>query len=358
MTTAVPRVDPGFARTVTPSERDLEGKETERCTVFRERAGFAFGDGVGFSAIPRAVVAMQMIASSGPNRNHNRHMIEAVATPKTQPSRRSSPLIIIIACNGNLHQRQDMSTGAVINHGVSGFPVLGIAGDFQEQRRGEPWQALVNDPIRSYLNAQSHIGQPLSNFNEPWNGGNLQEINWNGQPYRAPVFGEPVVAPPTPNIANVKICPIDYPTHIGQNYPQQLPSARIHEPSRIAQMDRQNTGWEGGPFNMYTEGDNKFFMAHSNVQTTPYSAFFQGSNTGTGVHPGADTANQQTAPNTTRPDFKGGQAPTIKLPNGQTIGMMQPQEPPALYELAPPPDPQVIPGEGTAPLRPTNPTWW
>lgn len=251
-----------------------------------------------------------------------------------------------------------MSTGAIINHGVSGFPVLGVPGDFQEQRRGEPWEAITNDPIRSYLNAQSHIGFPMSNFNEPWTGGNLQEINWNSQPYRTPVFGEPASAPPTPNITNITICPVSNPDKIGQTYPQQYPISRIHEELRVPLGDRQNSGWEGTPFNMYTEGDNKIFMARNSVASTPNSVFFQGAQTAAGVHPNNDTANQQTAPNTTRPDMKDGQAPYQKLPNGQTIGMMQPNEPPALYELAPPPDPQVLPGEGTGSLKPTNPAWW
>lgn len=244
------------------------------------------------------------------------------------------------------------------HHGVSGYPCLGQAGDFQEQRRGEPWQSIANDPIRSYMNAQSHIGYPMSNFNEPWSGGMLQEMNWNGQPYRTPVFGEPVTAPSTPNITNVTVAPIDYPSHIGASYDQELPSTRIHAEERIPVLDRQNTGWEGGPFNMYSEADNRYLMEHTNVQTTPYSKFFQGGSVGVGVHPGSDIAGQQTAGNTTRPDIRNGQLPTTKLPNGQTIGQLQPQEPPALFELAPPPDPPVLPGEGTGSLAPTAPKWW
>ena len=151
---------------------------------------------------------------------------------------------------------------------------------------------------------------------------------------------------------------IEYPSHIGQNYAQQLPTSRIHNADRLPVMERQNNGWEGGRFNMYHEGDNKVFMPRTNVVTDPNTVNFQGASTAAGVHPNNDTANQQTAGNTTRADFKGGQAPYQKLPEGLSIGMLQPNEPPALYELAPPPDPPVLPGEGTAPLLPTNPAWW
>lgn len=249
---------------------------------------------------------------------------------------------------------KDMSTGAVINHGVSGYACLGRPGDFQDQRRGEPWQQIANDPILSYLDAQSHIGMPMSNFNEPWTGGNLAMFNMSGQPYRTPIFGETIPEPSLPNMTSMTITPIEYPSHVGSTFPQQFPIARIHETSRIQIMDRQNVNFERGTGN----GDNKMILPHANVNTTPYSTFFQGANASAGTHPNNDVANQQTAPNTTRPDMRGGQAPAQKLPNGQTIGMMQPQEPPPLYELAPPPEPQVLPGEGTAPLRPTNPSWW
>lgn len=251
-----------------------------------------------------------------------------------------------------------MSTGALISHGVSGYPCLGVPGDWQEQRRGEPFENIINDPITSYMNAQSHIGFPLSNFNEPWTGGELQGINWSAQPYRQPVFGEPVTAPPTPDMGAIQISEINYPSHIGMTYAQQLPSSRIHNDVRLPLTERQNNGWEGALFNMYKEGDNKMFMPHTNVNSTPYSKFFQGASTDNGVHPGSDTANQQTTGNTTKVDFTGGQAPFQKLPNGISIGSLQPQEPPPLFELAPPPDPPVLPGEGTAHLEPTNPSWW
>lgn len=248
-----------------------------------------------------------------------------------------------------------MATGALLTHGVSGYPCLGVAGDLQDQRRGEPFENIMNDPIRSYMNAQSHIGYPMSNFNEPWTGGELQNMNWSAQPYRQPIFGEPVTAPPTPNINSIQISKIDRSVEIGATFPQQLPSSRIHNEERLAVMDRQNNGFEGG---MHIEGDNKVFMPHTNVNTTPYSKFFQGASTDNGVHPNNDTANQQTTANTIRTDFKGGQAPYQKLPDGITISALQPQEPPALWELAPPPDPPVLPGEGTAALAPTNPRWW
>jgi hypothetical protein len=247
-----------------------------------------------------------------------------------------------------------MSTGKVLNHGVSGYACLGQPGDFQQQRRGEPWENAATDPIKSYLNAQSHIGQPMSNFNEPWNSGILQMENWNAQPYRAPVFGEPIPEPSLPNMPSVKVASINYPSMIGKNFPQELPSARIHQEIVLGLMDRQNMGFEGGTFN----GDNKVFLPQTNVNTTPNAPAFQGGQVATGVHPGADKAGQQTAPNTTRPDVKDGQSPYQKLPEGQAIGTLQPNEAPALYDLAPPPAPQVLPGEGTAPLLPTAPQWW
>lgn len=253
---------------------------------------------------------------------------------------------------------RDMSTGKVLNHGVSGFACTGVPGDFQDQRRGEPWQDVARDPITSYLTAQSHIGQPMSNFNEPWTGGFLQESNWSAQPYRTPVFGEPVPEPSLPNIPSVEVCKVNYPAFIGETFPQELPSSRIHSDVRLPLMDRPNTGWEGGPFNLYSEGDNRFLMERTSVQTTPNTTQFQGGQVPTGVHPNSDKAGQQTAPNTTRPEFSQGQTPYQRLPSGMAVGAMQPSEPPALYELAPPPDPPVLPGEGTAPLQSTAPQWW
>lgn len=247
-----------------------------------------------------------------------------------------------------------MSTGATLTHGVSGYQCLGRAGDFQRQKRGEPWEVTVNDPIRSYMNAQSHIGTPLSNFNEPWTGGQLQELNWSSQPYRTAVFGEPVVAPPTPEIESIKIAAIDYPSLLGVRYPQQLPSSRIHMDVPVYSADRQNLQWENGIEN----GDNKVFMPQSIVPTQPNTANFQGSSTATGTHPANDLAGQSTTGNTGRPEFNGGQTPFQKLPTGVTVGSQQGGDAPALWERAPPPDPLVLPGEGTAPLAPTAPAWW
>lgn len=251
-----------------------------------------------------------------------------------------------------------MSTGALLTHGVSGFPCTGVASEFQEQRRGEPFENIMNDPILSYLNAQSHIGYPMSNFNEPWTGGALQAANWSAQPYRTPVFGEPVESPPFVEKDVIPIAEIDHPSHIGQTYTQQLPTSRIHKPNRLPVMDRQNVGWEGVGFNQYAEGDNKVMFQHTAIPTMPNTVNFQGASTAAGVHPGADTANQSTTANTIRTDFKGGQTPWQKLPNGLAVAANQPGEPPALWEQAPPPDPPVLPGEGTLPLQPTNPAWW
>lgn len=247
-----------------------------------------------------------------------------------------------------------MSTGAILTHGVSGYQCLGQQGDFQTQKRGEPWQSTVNDPIRSYMNAQSHIGTPLSNFNEPWSGGALQELNWNSQPYRTAVFGESIVTPPAPQMGSMEITKINYPSLIGQMYPQQLPSARIHRDIPVYSADRQNNSWENGIEN----GDNKVFMPQSVTGIQPNKVNFQGSTVAPAVHPKNDLAGQPTTGNTGRADFNGGQAPYQKLPEGTTVGSRQPGEAPALWELAPPPDPQVLPGEGTAPLAPTAPAWW
>jgi hypothetical protein len=155
-------------------------------------------------------------------------------------------------------------------------------------------------------------------------------------------------------IKDITITSIDYPEHLGLRYDQQLPLERIHMPIDVPIHSQQNTSWENGGMN----GDNKIFMPRTNVNTQPNSLFYQGSNVDTGVHPNSDKAGQATAGNTTRPDFRGGQTPFQKLPNGITIGSMQPNEPPPLWALAPPPEPQVLPGEGTAPLRPTAPAWW
>lgn len=244
------------------------------------------------------------------------------------------------------------------NHGVSGYPCLGVAGEFQEQRRGEPWEAIINDPIRSYMNAQSHIGIPLSNFNEPWTGGTLQDLNFSSQPYRTAVFGESAEVPPPSEMGAFKTSDINYPDQVGNVHPQQLPSSRVHNEGRLPLMDRQNLGWEGSAQSMYRTGDNRSVVDPRNVYVQPNVVNFQGASTATGVHPNNDTANQQTAANTSRTDFVGGQGPTSKLPQSITIGSMQPNEPPGLWELAPPPDPPVLPGEGTAPLQPTNPAWW
>lgn len=326
------------------SEADLEGKECDRGKVFRERAG-AFFNCSGLSAIPRAVLAIKMIASSRPNRDHNRYSAKAMATVKTKMSRGSWPFGIIIGGNGNLHQ---MST----THGVSGYPCLGVAGDWQTQERSNPW-INAEDPIVSYMNAQNHIGVPLSTFNEPWTGGVLTDENFNAQPYREPLVGS-LSAPPVPKMKSVEVAKVDYPSQLGVSFPQQLPNARIHSGVSLPLMDRQNMEWEAGTGN----GDNKVFMPQQFVELLPNTSFFQGASTSTGVHPQNDVANQQTTGNTARSDFRGGQAPFQKLPNGMTVGELQPFEPPALWETAPPPDPVVQPGMGTGPLLPTNPAWW
>lgn len=247
-----------------------------------------------------------------------------------------------------------MSTGAVLTHGVSGFPCLGQAGDFDVQVRGEPWESIVNDPIRNYMNAQNHIGVPLSNFNEPWTGGDLRGLNFSSQPYRTPVFGESAEPLPAPVVSSVEVGKINYPSHFGIAHDQQLPNARIHRDVRVPTIDRQNLEWQLASLN----GDNKVFMPQTYVDLQPNTKFFQGGTTPTGTHPQNDLAGQATTANTTRPDFRGGQAPFQKLPNGVAIGGLQPNEPTALYDLGPPPDPPVLPGTGTGMLRPTAPAWW
>lgn len=247
-----------------------------------------------------------------------------------------------------------MSTGAVINHGVSGYQCLGAPGDFQDQRRGEPWQVIVNDPIRSYMNAQNHIGIPLNNFTEFWTAGELREANFDAAPYRTPLFSEPLEGPPAPPIEKIGICPVEYPSFIGNTFPQELPLVSTDRNVFVPQMDRQNMTFENGTFN----GDNKVFMPPTPIPVTPNTVNFQGASTATGVHPNSDKAGQQTTGNQSRSDFSQGQQPSQKLPNGLSIGALQPTDPPQLYDLAPPPDPQVLPGEGTAPLLPTTPRWW
>lgn len=246
-----------------------------------------------------------------------------------------------------------MSTGAVLNHGVSGYACTGYPGEFQEGHNGTPWELPRNDTILSYSNTQNHIGAMWSNFNEPWSAGNLADPNMSAQPYRAPVFG-PVDTPPPPKMPKLKVASIDYPDHRNDRLAQQLPLARYHMDTSVQAMDRQNLGFEMGAH----PGFISPIIPQGNIFTTPNAAFFQGSNTQTGVHPNNDVANQVTAGNTARADFTGGQAPFAKLPAGFSVGQMQPGEPPAMMGLAPPPDPQVLPGEGTAPLHTTNPAWW
>jgi len=248
---------------------------------------------------------------------------------------------------------KDMSTGAVLNHGVSGYPCLGVAGEFNEQRRGEPWQVIVNDPIRSYRNAQNHIGIPLSNFNEPWMGGALQEANWSAQPYRVPIFGSSD-APPTPAIPFIPIANIQYPSLIGTTHDQQLPNSRIHSEMAVPHVSQQNRTFENPTMN----GDNKVMMNPGNVFVKPNSKFFQGATTSAGTHPQNDVAGQTTTANTVRPEFSQGQTPFQKLPNGMSVSGLQAGEPPSLLDFAPPPDPPVIPQTGTGMLAPTGPAWW
>jgi len=247
-----------------------------------------------------------------------------------------------------------MATGLQLTHGVSGYECLGRAGDFQEQRRGEPWESIVNDPITSYMNAQSHIGIPLSNFNEPWTGGVLQGGNWSSNAYRTAIFGESIFPTNTKEVGAVEIAPIEYPSHFGVASDQQLPNARIHAERAMLGVDRQNLTWEMGSSN----GDNKVFMPQGHIYIQPNKQNFQGGTTASGTHPQNDIAGQQTTANTTRADFSGGQTPYQKLPDGQSVSQLQMGEPPALWEFAPPPDPVVLPGEGTGMLAPTAPAWW
>jgi len=242
----------------------------------------------------------------------------------------------------------------MMNHGVSGYACLGQAGDFQTQLRGEPLENIVNDPIQNYLDAQNHIGIPLSNFNEPWSGGILAEGNFNASPYPKALWSEPLVGPPGPSPIYQTITSIDYPSLIGETYPQQLPSARIATEVSLPVTDRQNLSFEVGT----TNGDNKVFMPATPIGTNTNMLHFLGSAVSAAVHPNDDKAGQQTTANTSRSTFAGGQAPYQKLPDGTSVGSLLPGEAPALWEMAPPPDPQVLPGEGTAPLRPTAPAWW
>jgi len=247
-----------------------------------------------------------------------------------------------------------MSTGAVLTHGVSGFPTTGVPGDFDVQRRGYPFETPSNDPIRSYYGAQSHVLLPIHNYNEPWRATALDGNNWSMNALREGFYDETLFMAVPHGIKDQTIATIDYPEHLGIGYEQQLPLQRIHNSIDVPIHNQQNTEWQNGGAN----GDNKTFMPKTNVNVQPNVKYFQGAYVDQGVHPNSDIAGQQTTANTTRPDFKGGQTPFQKLPNGQTIGMLQPNEPPALWEMAPPPDPQVLPGEGTAPLRPTAPAWW
>ena len=248
-----------------------------------------------------------------------------------------------------------MATGALLTHGVSGFPCLGDVGDFNEQRRGEPWQVIVNDPIRSYLNAQSHIGVPMSNFNEPWTGGILQEPNFDGAPYRTPIFVEPPDSPPGPTPQTVTVVPFSYPSMVGKAYNQELPRSRIAQDTRLPTLDRQNNNFEFGTFN----GDNKVMLPQTPIGLVTNTPAFQGASTSTGVHPNNDKAGATTTGNSQRVDFKGGQAPYQKLPGGMSVGGLQPGDEPQLWQLAPPPDPPVMPqGMSVTALAPTTPAWW
>lgn len=79
ITMASRRVYAGFFRAVAASETNLESEEGESGCRFREDARFGLGDCVRLSAVPRAVVAPQMIASSGPSRHHNRNVRKRMA---------------------------------------------------------------------------------------------------------------------------------------------------------------------------------------------------------------------------------------------------------------------------------------
>lgn len=242
----------------------------------------------------------------------------------------------------------------MMHHGVSGFPVLGRAGDFDIQHRGEPLENIVNDPVESYLNAQNHIGVPMSNFNESWHGGILADWNYNAQPYPKALWSEPLVGPPGPTPQYQKVVGVEYPSLIGDTFPQQLPTSRLAPSIMLPALERQNMGFESGTAN----GDNKVFMPPTSIHVKRNTIQFQGSETAPGVHPNNDKAGQQTTGNTGRTDFTGGQAPYQKLPNGLSVATLQPNDAPQLWELAPPPDPPVLPGEGTQALQSTVPQWW
>jgi hypothetical protein len=275
-----------------------------------------------------------------------------MAAPKTQPSRRSSPLIAnIIALDVNIHL--SMSTGAIINHGVSGYACTGIPGDFDDQTQGTPWRPDFNDPSVSYNSAQNHMGVFMSQFNEPWRAGDLQDANMSAQPYRTPIVG-PWQAPPPPPIPRSTICKVDFPEHTLHTHPQHLPSSRIHVDPVVRQVNRQNNEFERGTFT----GTHAPVFPSGLISVLPNTVNFQGSTASTGVHPGVDVAGQQTTGNTSKPDQPVGQQPSQKLPNGVAVGSLQDSEPPPLWASAPPPDPQVLPGEGTQPLHSTNPPWW
>lgn len=246
-----------------------------------------------------------------------------------------------------------MSTGAIINHGVSGYACTGIPGDFGDQTQGKPWLLSLNDPSASYLNAQNHLGLLMSGFNESWAAGNLNDSNMSAQPYRTPFVG-PLDAHPPPKMPEYKLAVIDTPYKIWGRFPQQLPSSRIHMDHIVPQIARQNEGFENGTIT----GMHTPMFPGGLVGTTPNTVNFQGSTTGSGVHPGADNAGQQTTGNTSKPDQPVGQQPSQKLPNGLAVGALQDQEPTPLWASAPPPAPPVLPGEGTQPLHSTNPPWW
>lgn len=246
-----------------------------------------------------------------------------------------------------------MSTGAIINHGVSGYACTGMPGDFNDQSRGVPWEYALNDPSISYNGAQNHLGLLMSGFNESWQAGNLQDSNMSAQPYRTPIVG-PLQAPPPPPIPSTKIALLQFPDHTHQTHPQELPFARIHQDPIMNPIPRQNIGFENGTFT----GTHSPIFPTGLISVLPNTANFMGSTTAAGVHPGADKAGQATTGNTAKPDLPLGQTPSQKLPNGLPVGALQDSEPPPLWESAPPPQPQTLPGEGTQPLRPTNPAWW
>lgn len=252
---------------------------------------------------------------------------------------------------GNIHL--SMSTGALMNHGVSGYACTGIPGDFGDQSHGKPWEQSLNDPSVSYSDAQNHLGLLMSSFNEPWQAGNLQDPNMSAQPYRIPIVG-PLDAPPPPSIPQIKIATLQFPDHSLHTHPQELPFARIHKDPIVNQVNRQNIGFESGTFT----GIHEPVFPSGVISVLPNTVNLQGSTTSTGVHPGSDIAGQTTTGNTSKPDQPIGQQPSQKLPNGLAVGMLQDSEPPPLWASAPPPEPQVLPGEGTQPLHPTNPAWW